>query len=97
MAENKNVHQSPEKTVIHTELTPTEDGDPQVTVAEVVAELEGKNTTELTPVYDAIDHFVSNLFSSPPPAAAQAEIEFTYEGYRITIHQDGMATFRKIA
>ncbi|WP_227380034.1 HalOD1 output domain-containing protein [Haladaptatus halobius] len=97
MAETKNVHQNSEQTVFHTEVASADDGDPQVTVAEVVAELEGKNTSELTPVYDAIDHFVSNLFSSPPPEAAQAQIEFTYEGYRITIHQDGMATFRKIA
>lgn len=97
MAENKDVPQQPEETVTHTEFTTTDDGDPQVTVAKVVAELEEKQTSELTPVYDAIDHFVSNLFSDPPPATAQAQIEFTYEGYRITIHQDGMATFRKIA
>lgn len=49
------------------------------------------------PVYDAIDHFMSNLFTSPPPESAQAKIEFTYEGYRISVYQDGHTTFLKIS
>ena len=37
--------------------------------------------------------YVRTLYSSPPPAEAQAMIKFTYEGYRITLYQDGQAVF----
>ncbi|WP_227356298.1 HalOD1 output domain-containing protein [Haladaptatus salinisoli] len=80
----------------HWSFRAEDDGDPQADVAEVIAMFEGKDVDELTPVYDAIDSFMSNLFTSPPPEPAQAKIEFTYEGYRVSVYQDGEATFLKI-
>ena len=71
--------------------------DPEVIVAEVIAELEGRDSTDLPPVYDTIDHLIQTLFSDPPDPKAQAVIQFSYEGYRINLDQDGHATFMEIA
>lgn len=71
--------------------------DPEIEVAEVVAELEGVGSTDLSPVYDSIDHLIETLFSDPPAAEAQAVIQFSYEGYRVNLNQDGHATFMKIS
>lgn len=66
---------------------------PEVPVAEAIADLEGTESAELSPIYRTVDDLINRLFSDPPPAEAQARIEFSYEGYRILIHQDGHATF----
>jgi len=71
--------------------------DPTIDVAEVVAELEGQDSTDLPPLYNTIDHLVEKLFSEPPAAESQAVIQFSYEGYRVNLNQDGHATFMKIA
>lgn len=71
----------------------TDDADPSLSVAEAVAEIEGKDPTELSTIYGAIDHVIDHLFSDPPSRAADVEVSFSYEGYRITVHQDGNATF----
>lgn len=71
----------------------TDESDPALSVADVVAELEGQDPTELKLIYDASDHVVDHLFSEPPSPQADVEIAFTSEGYRVTIHQDGHATF----
>lgn len=70
--------------------------DPEIDVAAVVAELEDRDTTELPPVYNTIDHLIETLFSDPPAPEAQAVIQFSYEGYRVNLNQDGHATFMKI-
>jgi hypothetical protein len=72
-----------------------DEADPNVSVARTVAELEGTDTEELTPLYDCIDHVLEHIFSNPPIPAAKTEISFSYEGYRITVEQDGSATFVK--
>lgn len=72
-----------------------EEADPNVSVARTVAELEDVDTGELTPLYDCIDHVLEHLFSNPPVPAAETEVTFSYEGYRITVEQDGSAVFRK--
>ena len=69
---------------------------PEVTVAKVIAELEDRDSTDLPPVYDMIDHLIQTLFSDPPDPEAQAVIQFSYEGYRINLNQDGHATFMRI-
>lgn len=71
--------------------------EPEIDVIEVIAELEGQDTTDLPPVYNTIDHLIETLFSEPPASEAQAVIQFTYEGYRVNLNQDGHATFMKIA
>jgi len=75
----------------------THQPEPSVDVAQAVAELEGKESTDLSAVYDTIDHMIEALFSEPPAPEAQAVLEFSYEGYRITLNQDGYATFMKVS
>ena len=66
-----------------------------MSVARTVAELEDVETEELTPLYGCIDHVLEHIFSDPPVPAAEAEVTFSAEGYRITVEQDGSAVFRK--
>ena len=89
-----------DRVIVHRELfegvDPDEDDAPEIDVAQIVAELEGKDTTEISSLYDTIDHLVEYMYSNPPPIEAQAQLEFTYEGYRILLLQDGKATFMKV-
>jgi len=83
-----------DKTIIRRELD-TDRENPAVQVAEHVAEMEGKDATDLTTMYGCVDNVLDNLFSDPPNSEAQMEIKLSYESYRITISQDGMAEFVK--
>ena len=87
--------------IVHRELfegeQPDSDDDPEIDIAKIVADLEGESATDISSLYDTIDHLVEHLYSNPPPIEAQAELEFTFEGYRIELSQDGKATFMKIA
>lgn len=74
----------------------TSDEQPTVDVTETVGELKGVESDRLSPLYDTIDHVLDNLFSEPPRPDADVEISFTYEGFRITVCQDGNATFRPV-
>jgi len=67
------------------------DESPSAELIGIVAELKGVEQNELAPLYSWVDSLISDLYSSPPPAEAQAVVEFTYEGYRITLYQDGHA------
>ena len=77
----------------HTTFDPDEN-QPNVDITETVAELKGVESDELSPLYDSIDHVVDNIFSTPPEPEAEVEVTFSYEGFRITVSQDGTATFR---
>ncbi|ELZ13493.1 hypothetical protein C479_01571 [Halovivax asiaticus JCM 14624] len=81
--------------IVHRELN-TDRAEPAVAIAEVVAELEGKQPDELTPTYNCIDGVISKLYSNPPSPAAQITVEFTYSGYRITVEQSGAAEFVQV-
>lgn len=74
----------------------TEQAQPNVDVTETVGRLKGVESDQLSPLYDSIDHVIDNVFSEPPDPNADVEISFNYEGYRITIRQDGNATFRPL-
>ena len=69
---------------------------PERDVLGVVAELEDADQTDLSPLYSTIDDVISESFSDPPAPEAQVTVTFTYEGYRITIHQDGSAEFSNV-
>lgn len=60
-----------------------------------VADLEGCDVESLPPLYDRVDHLVEHLFEQPPSPKAQAEIQFTYYDYRITLDQLGNVSLRK--
>lgn len=80
--------------IFHHELKTSRD-EPSVQIAEIVASLEDTDVDDLTPVYDQIDHVLSQIFSDPPDPSAQVEVTFSYERYRITVEQNGEATFIK--
>jgi len=67
--------------------------DPTTELVGVITELKGVEQDDLDPLYSWADSLIHNLYSSPPPAEAQAMVKFTYEGYRITLYQDGQAVF----
>ena len=71
----------------------TEEDDPRQQVIQTVADLKDVEQDELQPFYTEVDHIVDNLYKDPPAAQAQVIIEFSYEGYRIKLRQDGSATF----
>lgn len=79
---------SPDDEIVHRNLD-TEMGEPVTQVAEIVADLEDKRHEDLKPAYEQIDSVLEEIFSNPPRPEAQVEIVFTYEGYRITVEQDG--------
>lgn len=85
----------PENGITHRELE-TDADHPGVQVASVVADIEGKEPTDLTKMHDCVDGVLTDLFSNPPSPNAQMLIKFSYEGYRITVEQDGDAKFSKI-
>lgn len=86
--------------IVHRELfegdEPDSTDEPEIDIAKIVADLEGEEATDISSLYNTIDHVVEHLYSNPPPIEAQAELEFTFEGYRIELSQDGKATFMKI-
>ena len=82
--------------IVHRTLD-TGRSEPVVQIAEIVAELENKNEDELTTTYEKLDHVLSHIFENPPEPEAQVEISFSYEGYRVTVEQNGDAQFVRTA
>lgn len=78
--------------IVHRELD-TDRDTPSSEIAEIVAELEGSDIEDLDSTWDIIDHLLEHVFSDPPAAEAQIKVTFTYEGYRITVEQNGRAEF----
>ena len=74
----------------------TDENQPNVDITETVAEMKDIQSDELSPLYESIDHVVDNIFSEPPDPQADVEVSFTYEGFRVTVCQDGSATFRPL-
>lgn len=69
---------------------------PSLDVVEAIAELEGKKSSELPAIYDTIGPLIKNLFSNPPSSEAEAVLQFSYEGYRITLNQNSSERCMKI-
>lgn len=84
----------PEQEIIEDELDTSRE-NPSIALAESVAELENKEPTDLSTMYECVDGVLDNIFSNPPAPEAQMQIEFSYEAYRITIDQNGTARFVK--
>lgn len=90
------MRESHDDDIVHRELD-TDREEPAVVIAEVVAELEGKRTDELATIYDCIDGMLTELYSNPPAPESQMTIEFTYNGYRITVEQNGASKFVRVS
>jgi len=80
--------QSSESTITHRQID-TDLQESGAKIAEIVAELEGKPATDLTSMWGCTDDVLAHIFSDPPSPEAEMVVEFTYEGYRITVEQDG--------
>ncbi|SFC44905.1 hypothetical protein SAMN05444422_108193 [Halobiforma haloterrestris] len=70
----------------------TEQETPATQIVEIVAELEGADPMNVSPIYNCVDSLIADLFSSPPPEEADATVTFSYLGYRIRVEQDGTTT-----
>ncbi|WP_459190719.1 HalOD1 output domain-containing protein [Halosimplex sp. J119] len=92
---NSQTDQSDQTSIVHREFD-TEQDDPASAIAEAVAEMEGCESTDLATMYERVDHVIDHLFSTPPAPEAQIQVEFSYEGYRITVDQDGDARFVRV-
>lgn len=84
-----------ERKVVHREFD-TDAESPATQIVETIAEIEATEMTELSAIWCCVDGMLDDLFSDPPVPEAQMEIEFSYEGYRITIEQNGNAAFVEI-
>lgn len=71
--------------------------EPAVQVAEIVADLEGTEADQLRSTYETIGDVLDHVFDRPPSPEAAVEVSFTYEGYRVTVDQDGAARFAETA
>lgn len=75
---------------------PREGGaDPQMHPIRATANFKGVEDAELDPLYPTIDHLVEYMYSNPPSPAAQTELTFVYEAFRITLFQDWTAVFQE--
>ena len=74
--------------VVHRELD-TNRTYPAVELAEIIADLKNTHTQDLQSTYSCIDHVLDHTLSTPPSPDAQIQITFNYEGYRITVEQNG--------
>lgn len=89
------MREDPERDVVRRQLE--KDGEnPAVQVSEIVAALKGAHVREMGTIYDCVDDVLDRVFSNPPSPGAEVEVNFTYEGYRVTVEQNGTATFVRI-
>ena len=84
----------PESDIVYRELD-TDAENPGIEVVAAVADIKGREMTELSTFHDCIDGVLDHLFSEPPSPEAQMQVIFNYEDYRIDVKQDGSATFVK--
>lgn len=64
-----------------------------IEVVMTVAEIEGKDATDLPQLHNHLDGVLDNIFCDPPSPESQTEIAFSYCNYRITVQQNGHALF----
>ncbi len=85
----------PERSIIRQQFDPAET-TPETAIVETVADLKDADPQTLSPLYSTVDDILANVFDNPPAPEAQVQITVTYEGYRITLSQDGAAEFVKV-
>ena len=85
------VNSNSESEIIHRELD-TDAENPGIEVVAVIADIDGREMTDLSPFHNCIDGVLDNLFSEPPSPEAEMRVIFNYEGYRIGVTQDGSVT-----
>ena len=86
--------ENPESSIIYRDFD-TDAEDAGLEIVMTVAEIEGRDATDLPRLHNHLDGVLDDLFSVPPSPKSQIEITFSYDTYRITLHQDGHAKFVK--
>ncbi|WP_136717621.1 HalOD1 output domain-containing protein [Halorientalis salina] len=86
---------SPDADIAHRRVS-TDPDEADYEFLELVAELEGCDVTALPPMHPRIDDIVSEVFSDPPSADAQVEVQFSYFGYRVEMDQAGNVSLMRI-
>jgi hypothetical protein len=81
--------------ILHRTLD-TDGTEPAIQIARHIAEFTNEEPEELESTWGQFDHIIDEVFSTPPVDEAQVQVTFTYEGYRITVEQDGHAKFVQI-
>ena len=81
-----------ESEVVHRQFD-TDAENPAIEVVAAIADIDGREMTDLPPLYNCIDGVLDDLFSDPPSPEAEMRITFNYEGYRVGVTQDGSGTF----
>lgn len=66
-----------------------EGSEPRLALVRTIADLKDVNVRELNQLYGCTGDLVTRIFQVPPPPSANTELTFSYEGFRITIYQDG--------
>ncbi|WP_135830487.1 HalOD1 output domain-containing protein [Halorussus halobius] len=84
------------KQIYHRKLAPDAE-EANRSLLRLIANLERCEVTELPPLYEQVDHLVEKLFTAPPPSDAQAELAFSYYGYRVELDQSGNVSLMKLA
>ncbi len=80
-----------ESEVYHEHIFEDDTQEPTMELVTRIADHKDVEQDELDPLYNWADHLIEHLYSSPPPAEAQSVVEFSYEGFRVTLYQDGHA------
>lgn len=64
---------------------------PSEAVVSRIADAEGVDTDQITPLYDVIDpEALNTLIEDTDSSRAPLEIGFTYQGYDVTVTGDGV-------
>jgi len=95
MSDSNEMTDSHEDEIVDRKLDPARE-NPGAQIAQIVADLEDEDPAQLTTMYGCVDGVIDHVLSDPPSQEAQLVVEFTYEGYRITIEQDGTVRFVKV-
>jgi hypothetical protein len=72
----------------------TDAEEPTTEIIKALADIEGKDETQLGALWNCTDGVLENLFSDPPSPDAEMQVSFTFEGYRISVHQNGQVLFQ---
>jgi len=82
----------PTEQILHRRLD-LDGPEPAIQIAEHVADIADEDVDSLSSTWETFGDVLADLFADPPARDAQVQVTFTYEGYRITVEQDGHAKF----
>ena len=82
---------SPQRTHVVYRDVDTNRADLGAEIVEIIADFEGTDPEDLDPIRKCIGDILEPLSLTPPSPDAQLMISFSYEGYRISLDQNGQA------